>query len=223
MGGNKLKLSHQKKKPALLLSLHTSLTNDWIWLNLNHGQWMLVKLVVVSQDSHPWIDATITLAVHNHFAWTLSVLHKQLDPSAHPSLSHLPSTLISAQSIRALLQVIDSLALCVGNPDEKFQELWKHRSVTLHGSSGIVMFIIICSKQCINHIYVPCRIGFCILRWTKSSHHYSAQWLSTVGSYWWARSCSLSPLYQASQNTNSARNQDEELNSSSPASHVNLR
>ncbi len=167
MGGNKLKLSHRKKKPALLLSLHTSLTNQSLpesWTVAAMDPLTLVKLVVVSQDSHPWIDATITLAVHNHFAWTLSVLHKQLDPSAHPSLSHLPSTLISAQSIRALLQVIDSLALCVGNPDEKFQELWKHRSVTLHGSSGIVMFIIICSKQCINHIYVPCRIGFCILR-----------------------------------------------------------
>ena len=162
MGGSKLRLSHRKKKPHLSLivsvplsscpllrvttlpSLHTSLLTESLpesWMMAASDPLTVVKLRVVPQVPHPRVDTLITVAVHDHLTWTLSVLHKRLDPAVNPSLSHQPLTLTSARSIRALLQVIDSLVLCVGNPDQKFQDLWKHRSVTLHGSSGCYIYM----------------------------------------------------------------------------------
>ncbi len=81
MGGSKLKLSQRKKKtlsqivssPLSLDSdsalLYTSLTSQSLpesWTVAAMDPLTLVKLVVVSQDSHPRVDATITFAVHHH-------------------------------------------------------------------------------------------------------------------------------------------------------------
>lgn len=162
MGGNKLRLSHRKRKSQLSLvvslplslysslkinslsSLHSSLLSQPLpesWTIAAKDPLTLVKLRVVCQDFHPQVDPLITLAVHSRLTWTLSVLNKHLDPAVNPSLTHLPSTLTSAKSVQVVLQAIDSLTLCLGNPDQKFQDLWKHRSVTLHGSSGIYVYM----------------------------------------------------------------------------------
>ena len=134
---------------SIVKSYYPSLTSHSLLTESLPESWMMaasdpltvVKLRVVPQVPHPRVDTLITVAVHDHLTWTLSVLHKRLDPAVNPSLSHQPLTLTSARSVRALLQVIDSLVLCVGNPDQKFQDLWKHRSVTLHGSSGCHIYM----------------------------------------------------------------------------------
>ncbi len=95
----------------------------------------MVKLRVQHSD-FPKVDVIVTLCVQSQLTWTLSVLNVSLDPSLNPALTCFNPTLSGASAVVSLLRAIDSLNCCVGNPDLKFLDLWKHRSSTLHFSSG---------------------------------------------------------------------------------------
>ena len=60
----------------------------------------------------------------------------QLDPGLCPLLSGVPSALTSAAAVCSLLRLLNSTKICIGNPDTQFLDIWKQRSLTLHGSSG---------------------------------------------------------------------------------------
>ena len=82
------------------------------------------------------VDVSMSVGVTDQLQWLLSSTNKQLDPGLCPLLSGVPSALTSATAVCSLLRLLNSTKICVGNPDTQFLDIWKQRSLTLHGSSG---------------------------------------------------------------------------------------
>ncbi len=129
-----LYLSRQTTPESLHSLVAESLPEQWTIAVKN--PLTIVKLRVQHTCDSPKVDVIITLCVQHQLTWTLSVLNVSLDPSLNPAFKCFNSTLSGAPAVVSLLRAIDSLSCCVGNPDLKFLDLWKHRSSTLHGSSG---------------------------------------------------------------------------------------
>lgn len=95
-----------------------------------------VKLRVHQNLDIPRVDVANTLAVDSDLRRTSAVFNMKVDSYRFSQFSHAPEMLTSASSVHSMLDYIDSTKVCIGNPDGKFLELWKHRSTTLHGSSS---------------------------------------------------------------------------------------
>ncbi len=154
MGGRKLHFDQRKDRQkhrqeqsdVVSLPVSSALTLESLYSCLVTetlpGSWnvaaknpiILVKLRV-HQTSR--VDVVITLVVNENLTWTLSVFNIRLDPASNPSLGSIASTIIAASDVLNIVQVVDSLRCCAGNGDARFLDLFKHRSTTLHGSSGI--------------------------------------------------------------------------------------
>ena len=111
----------------------------------------------------PQVDVVITVSVQDYLTWGLSVVNIVLDPPLNPSLHNITPTLMTISALLSLIQVIDSLLICTGNPESEFLELRKHHSLTLHGSSGMLvsvftihtwtwMYIVYIKLYCLFHI-----------------------------------------------------------------------
>ena len=96
----------------------------------------LCKLRVQHESSQARADVSLSLNINNQLQWSLSLTSKQLDPVSCPLLSCVPPTLTSASTVCSLLRMLNATKICLGNPDEKFFDHWRQRSLTLHGSSG---------------------------------------------------------------------------------------
>lgn len=134
-----LPISLYKGPVQSLQSLHSCLASQSLpqsWTIAATEPLTIVKLRVSPTSLTPKVDVVITLAIHNGFTWSLSVFNQHLDPTLNDCLSHVSRILTTASSVLALLEKINSLRLCVGNPDQKFLDLWNYRSSTLHGLSG---------------------------------------------------------------------------------------
>ena len=106
------------------------------WIIANTRPLMLCKLRVQNDPSSARADVSMSVGVTDHLQWSLSLTNKQLDPGLCPVLSGVPSALTSATAVCSLLRLLNSTKICVGNPDTQFLDIWKQRSLTLHGSSG---------------------------------------------------------------------------------------
>ena len=59
-----------------------------------------------------------------------------MDTTVNPLFSGVPEKIQSVDDMEKVLTLIDSAEVCVGNPDEKFLDLWHYRSTTLNHISG---------------------------------------------------------------------------------------
>ena len=163
MGGHKLHFYHAKRKKPTCASLVVSfplkyylsqprLSIDTLsslppqslpesWTVAAKHPLTIVKLRILNTTGVPRVDVVITVSVQDDLTWGLSVLNIVLDPFLSPSLHNIAPTLTSISALLYLIQAIDRLMICVGNPEIKFLELWKHRSLTLHGSSGMLLSV----------------------------------------------------------------------------------
>ena len=106
------------------------------WIVANKRPLTLCKLRVQHDPSSARADVSMSLGITDQLQWSLSLTNKQLDPSLCPLLSGMPPALTSATIVCSLLRLLNSTKICVGNPDTQFLNIWKQRSLTLHGSSG---------------------------------------------------------------------------------------
>ena len=95
-----------------------------------------MKLRVLNTTGIPQINVVITESVQDDLTWGLSVLNIVLDPSLNSSLHNIAPMFTTISALLALNQAIDCLIIYVKNPESKFWELWKHRSLIRHGSLG---------------------------------------------------------------------------------------
>lgn len=117
-------------------SLHLYLASQSLpqsWNLVAEEPLTMIKVQVTPSSLTPRVDVVVTLAVHSDFTWSLSVFNSHVDPALNVSLSSVNRILTTGSSVIALLEKINSLCVCIGNPDRKFLDLWKHRSSTLHG------------------------------------------------------------------------------------------
>ena len=91
----------------------------------------------------PHTIISVSITINTDFKWTLSVYNQTLTASSCPLLVGLPLQLRSVNDVCHMITLVESGRLCVGNPGEKFAELWHYRSLTLHGSSGIHLCMLI--------------------------------------------------------------------------------
>ena len=42
----------------------------------------------------------------------------------------------SVALVQQIMELVDSVKVCIGNPEDHFLDLWHHRVQTLHHSSG---------------------------------------------------------------------------------------
>jgi hypothetical protein len=107
------------------------------WIIANTRPLTLCKLRVQHEpSSSARADVSMSLSVTDQLQWSLSLTNKQLDPGLCPLLSGVPLTLTSAATVCSVLRILNSTKMCIGNPDKQFLDIWKQRSLTLHGSLG---------------------------------------------------------------------------------------
>lgn len=97
----------------------------------------------------PKINVSVTLSINDQLQWSVSFLQTKLDPTNCCILNGLAATVSSVSSLVTILSHIDSSKVCVGNPDTDILEMWHQRSLSLHGSNGIICHIM----SCINSVF----------------------------------------------------------------------
>ena len=116
--------------------LAASLVLPPLWMTNSSAPLTLCKLRVGQEEQASRPDITTIIRLSDNLEWTLFIFGKELCPQSCPLLRELPLQLTSVAAVGDMMRLLDSTKLCVGNSDEKFLELWHHRSLTLHGSSS---------------------------------------------------------------------------------------
>lgn len=124
---------HVQSLESLCKRLPTSLPPTWTLIS--EVPLTLCKLRV-QLGGEPHVDVGACIIINNDLGWTLSVVNRPLTPTSCPVLAEIPTQLSSVSSVCRLLTLLDSVKLCTGSPEQKFLELYHHRSLTLHGSAG---------------------------------------------------------------------------------------
>ena len=180
-----------------------------------------LRVQVGGQGSSVYISAAVT--IQSDLGWTLSIANQPLTPIVCPFLFRVPAQLTSVSAVFHMVSTLDSVKLCMGNREAKFIELWQHRALTLHGSSGknkrngenIGVYAYSCmfpisgpSNGCIDHTSIP---GVSSLR------HTDCQMLLSETSG--AARCSACAAFRSTLSAQIRRQQKTPTNSS----HVNHR
>ena len=97
---------------------------------------VVCKLQLQSVEAVNAAAVTVSISISNELHWTVSYMTKEVDATKCPVFADFPVKLNSVALVHQIIELIDSMALCVGNPDDKFLKLWDHRTRTLFHSSG---------------------------------------------------------------------------------------
>lgn len=106
------------------------------WKIASQEPLVLCKLEVQQSDQSSRADAIFTITIDQELKWIIVFKQQKLTVTRCHLLNDLPTILDSVSNVSCLLQFLDSTKYCIGNPDNHFIEIWKHRSLTLHGCSG---------------------------------------------------------------------------------------
>lgn len=133
------------------------------WLMASTNPLVFCKLRVPRDVDHgcgAWLNISLTL--HEDLKWSLFVKSKKLDLTLCPFLATFPIRLASVSAVCQFLSGVDSANLCSGNQETRFLELWQHRTLTLHGSSGEEIEIVLCMHMHIHvHTYLHAHAHIC--------------------------------------------------------------
>ena len=124
----------------------------------------IVNFRVLNKTGVPRVDVVITVSVQQDLTWGLPVLNIVLDPSLNPSLHNIAPTLTTISAFLSLIQMIDCLVICARNPESEFLELRKHHSLTLLGSSGMLLSVFTMRTltwMCIVYMELYCLFHIC--------------------------------------------------------------
>ena len=102
-----------------------------------------LKRVVLSQfdSSHSVPDDRCCLVISAYFTWSAYVYGKEVSRNLCQLLSHTTDLLHSVSAVTALLKCLSESHVCIGNGDDKFQELQQTRKgVFLDRQSGFYYY-----------------------------------------------------------------------------------
>ena len=113
----------------------------------------LCKLVRCQSTAQ--VEVTYTLTIDESFEWCLSLFSHRLDPTSYASLSHTPLSLRAVDQVFQLLATLDSMKICIGNPEQKFVDLATRRGLLpSRESSGMTYYV---------HVYIPALLDTILL------------------------------------------------------------
>ena len=106
------------------------------WKIASQDPLVLCKLHIQESEQGSMVEATMTITIDRELKFAVVFKQQNLTATRCPLLNDLPTITDSVSSVSCLLQFLDSIKHCIGNPDKHFIEMWKQRSLTLHGCSG---------------------------------------------------------------------------------------
>ncbi len=115
---------------------------------------ILCIIRTVAQENSTRADVLLTVTVQEDFSWTVFVVDAQVKPNKCPMLRDIPPKLSNVSVVQTLLETLDSLKICVGNPDKELVQLAHHRAQTLHGCSSKFKYF------SYSYIIIPYRFWF---------------------------------------------------------------
>ena len=95
------------------------------------------KQTCLSHSYFASLSLSITVSVQHDFSWTVTVDSQGLTSDICPLRVDAPDRLASVSAVCKLLSTIDDSKHCPGNPEPRFSEHWRQRSLTFHGHSSI--------------------------------------------------------------------------------------
>ena len=84
-------------------------------------------------SSRSTADVFFMVTINCHFGWHVVLCGNHLDRSKNEFLSSLPPTICTFYDLVQLLESLDSCRICMGNCEEKFLDVVKHRNSTPKG------------------------------------------------------------------------------------------
>ena len=122
-----------------ILSLHAlqtrlqarALPPSWIIAETAMDSLVLYKLRY--QPSQPVADVLFTVTINPHLWCQIMLCGNYLDPSKHEFVSSLPSQISSYIDIIRILESLDACRICIGNNEEKFLSVVRHRNSSPKG------------------------------------------------------------------------------------------
>ena len=127
-----------------LVSVQSSivLPTDWSMSTDSNGCLNICKIAQVpsSSTSNQPLSLSHCLTINRDLTWKLYVCGKRVDVSTCKALQSVSTTLRPA-SANTLLETLDSLNVCIGNPDEHFVELCiAHKGHILSPDGSVIAF-----------------------------------------------------------------------------------
>ena len=117
---------------ALRTRLQTrALPPSWIIAPTATDSLVLCKLRY--QPFHSNADVLFTVTINPHLEWRIMLCGNHLDLTKHEFLSSLPSRICSFIDLIHVLESLDSCRICIGNSEEKFLSVVRHRNSTPKG------------------------------------------------------------------------------------------
>ena len=113
-----------------------------LWMIVCAPPLTLCKLRVQQEEQASKADITINISISANLEWMLHFLKQELTPSRCPLLREVPMKLTNVTAVVRMMALLDSAKLCVGNSEEKFFRLWRHRALTLHGSASMEVVLL---------------------------------------------------------------------------------
>lgn len=96
----------------------------------------LCKLCTYREKLPPRVSVFITVSIDGNMKWDVSFIQSKLNPKNCFLFEELPATISSVSCISIIMSLVDSCTVCEGNPDTDIIEMWRQRSLTLHGCNG---------------------------------------------------------------------------------------
>lgn len=126
---------HVQSLPELSRRVKALISRYSSWNITSVDPLIICKLDIQNEEAVA-VAVIATIVVCNDFHWTLTWKTQKVETMINPNFSGLPEKIQSVADVEKVLTLIDSAELCVGNPDEKFLDLWHYRSTTLNHISG---------------------------------------------------------------------------------------
>lgn len=88
---------------------------------------------------HGAVEATFTVCIDEHLQWSVNISSRNFTPLNNPALASIPPVLASVSSVMQLFALLDSCRMCMGNSEQKFLDVARHRGSIQQGTT-IVLF-----------------------------------------------------------------------------------
>ena len=105
------------------------------------SMWVILggpPLVVCRMHSSQLQTAVLmSVKVTAELQWSATVLDKTVTSEMLPVLGEVPSTISAVTELCRLVDILDGVKLCIGNPDDNIVQLYHSSTYTLHSYSGM--------------------------------------------------------------------------------------
>ena len=123
--------------PELSRRISALLAKSCTWTVASIDPLILCKLNVQSpNEGSATASVTNTINVTSELHWTISYMAQQVNVSKYPVFRNQPVKVDSVALVQQIMELVDSVKVCIGNPEDHFLDLWHRHTQTLHHSSG---------------------------------------------------------------------------------------